>query len=269
MILATQDQVLRSIRDELISATGLPSSRVYLTADPVFTEAMDFAIQVSPIASGATNEFNRSGLGFVTERFAVTTFVRSVSDNTNKQDRQLAGIDRGVIARQSLIRKALIQNNLSGLLQVDIRFVSSGPVRIEPRSEAYLSATDIFVCSYAIPWPVAGQFRFGWDDGTPNWTDLSAGEIHYDGKINLSVTASANPMGPAPIYLWFAFPSDLHSLGITLRTPAGIEPFYRTGFLPPSGPSVGTLVEDGVTYQLYRRAYPTTASSLTYTVIAP
>lgn len=267
MMLATQDAVLRAIRQRLITVLGLPESRVYLTQEPSFTEAMDFAIQISPIAAGATNEFNRSGLGFVTERLAVTTFVRSASDNTNKQSRQLAGLDRGVINRQNDVRRALIQHDLDGLLQVAMRFVSSGPIRIEPRSDLYLSATDIFVCSYAMAWPVAGKFRYGWSDGTPAWEDMEF-EQEYRNSVRYTATVSSNPIGPSPIYAWFLFPTELHNLGVTLKTPAGIEPFYRTGFTPPSGPSIGTLVNDGITYYIYRRAYPTTAASLTYTIEA-
>lgn len=268
---ATQDQVLRAVRTRIVSTTGLPESRAYLVSEPVFAEAMDFAIQISPIASGATNEMNRTGLGFITERFAVTTFVRSVSDNTVKQNRQLAGVDRGVIARQNQIRQSLIQNDLGGLLQVPIRFVSSGPVRVEPRSESYISATDIFVCSYAHPWPVAGKFRYGWKITQPIWSDLLAGENQYVGSTSYAITATRSATGggiAASAYLWFAFPQELHSLGIAIRNAAGLEPFYRTGFPPPNGPAIGTLVSDGVTYQLYRRAYPTVSISLPYTVTA-
>lgn len=271
MNIATQDQVLRAVRSRLVSALGLPESRVYLVSEPVFAEAMDFAVQISPIASGATSEMNRTGLGFVTERFAVTTFVRSVSDNSVKQNRQLAGIDRGVLSRQSDVRKALIQHELDGLLQVAIRFVSSGPVRLEPRSESYLSATDIFVCSYAIPWPVAGKFRYGWKATQPTWADLAAYENSYVNSTRYTVSPTRPSTGggiAASEYLWFAFPDELHSLGISIRNAAGLEPFYRTGFTPPSGPAIGTIVQDGITYHLYRRAWPTVSTSLVYTVSA-
>lgn len=263
MMYATQDTVYREIRRRLVDSLNLPYSRVYLTSEPQFTEAMDFALQITPIAGGSTNEFNKSGLGFITEKFAVTTFVRTASDNDIKQSRQLAGLDHGVLNRQADVRSALIQQTLDGLLTVAIRFVSSGPVRQEPRASVYLSSTDVYVCSYALPWPVAGKFRYGFSATKPTWATLTnefdfANSIRYDATATRLVTTSQ--------YLWFAFPQSIHDLGVTLSTPAGVEPFYRTGFLPPSGPGVGPLVESGVTYQLYRRAYPTTALSLAYSI---
>lgn len=267
MNLATQSQVLLAIRSRLVQTIGVPESRVYLTSEPRFTEAMDYAIQISPIAVGATSELNRTGLGFVTERFSVTTFVRTASDNDFKQSRTLAGTDRGVLFRQTEIRKALIQHDLGGLLQIPIRFVSSGPVRQEPRSQLYMSATDVFICSYALAWPVAGLFRYGWNAATPTWAQLTT-ERSFQNSTKYSITTPTRGVNPASEYLWFAFPSDLHSLGVEIRTTAGLEPFYRTGFTPPSGPSIGTLSEGGVTYHLYRRAFPTVASTLSYQVSA-
>jgi len=266
MILASQDQVYRALRQRVIDAAGAAPSRVYLTTEPNFAEAMDYAVQITPLATGATNEMNRTGLGFVNERFAVTTFVRSASENVNKQTRQIAGIDRGVINRQVEIRKALIQNNLDGLLQIAIRFVSSGPIRQEPRSELYLSATDIFICSYAMAWPVAGKFRYGWSATTPTWAALT-GETEYINDVDYAV--QANRASAASQYFWFAFPQELHDLGITISTVAGVESFYRLGYPAPAGsPAIGSISEGGVTYQLYRRAYPTVATSLTYQIEA-
>ena len=266
IILASQDQIYRALRQRIIDAAGVAPSRVYLTSEPNFAEAMDYAVQITPLATGATNEMNRTGLGFINERFAVTTFVRSASDNVNKQTRQIAGVDRGVINRQVEIRKALIQNTLDGLLQIATRFVSSGPVRLEPRSELYLSATDIFICSYAMPWPVAGKFRYGWSATTPTWAALN-NENEYLNKVKYTVTASRG--SSASEYFWFAFPQELHTLGITIRTQAGIEPFYRLGYPAPSGsPAIGSITEEGVTYRLYRRAYPTVATNLTYQIEA-
>ncbi len=267
MNIATQSQVLRAVRDRIVSILGIPESRVYLTREPLFTEAMDFAIQISPIAVGATNEFNRSGLGFVTERFNITTFVRTGSDNDIKQTRQLTGVDHGVLFRQDSIRRALIQHDLGGVLTVPIRFVSSGPVREEPKAKFYLSATDTFICSYALAWPVAGVFRYGWRATQPTWAQLSVDRA-FANSTKYSITTPSRGASPPSEYLWFAFPADLHSMGVTIRTAAGLEPFYRTGFPPPSGPAIGTIVEGGVTYHLYRRAFPTVASSLTYEVSA-
>lgn len=264
---ATQDQVHRALRTRLITTLGLPESRVYLTQEPRFTEAMDFAIQISPIAVGATNEMNRTGLGLMTERFSVTTFVRTGSDNDFKQSRQLAGVDHGVLNRQAAIRRALIQHDLGGMLLVAIRFVSSGPIRQDMRAQNYLCATDTFVCSYALAWPVAGRFRYGWRATQPTWAQLSE-ERSYANDTDYTIVTTPRTGSPASEYLWFAFPAELHSLGVTIATNAGLEPFYRTGFPPPSGPSIGTIVEDGVTYHLYRRAWPTVAASLTYEVSA-
>jgi hypothetical protein len=263
MILATQDQVYRALRQRLVDSLDLPESRVYLTQEPKFTEAMDFAVQISPIAAGAQNDYNRSGLGFITERFSVTTFVRTASDNDFKQSRQLAGLDHGVLMRQAKIRKVLIQDLLDGLLQVAIRFVSSGPIRQEPRAQLYISSTDVFTCSYATPWPYAGSFKYGFKATQPAWTDLT-GVNNYRGKIDLTLTKVRSTSDSE--YFWFAFPQELHDLGVQIKTTAGLEPFYRTGFPSDSGPSIGTIVEDGVTYQLYRRAYPTVSSSLTYRI---
>jgi hypothetical protein len=265
--IATQAQVLRAIRQRLIDTLGLPESRVYLTNDPVFAEGMDFVVQISPIAVGATNELNRAGLGFVTERFSVTTFVRTASDNDVKKNRQLTGESHGVLYRQTAIRQALIQHDLGGMLAVPIRFVSSGPVKEEPRTQMYLAATDVFICSYALAWPVAGIFRFGWRSTQPTWAQLSE-ERSYANSTRYSITTPTRSGTPASEYLWFAFPAELHSLGVEIRTAAGLEPFYRTGFPPPSGPAIGTLTQAGVTYHLYRRAFPTTAASLTYDVRA-
>jgi hypothetical protein len=263
MILATQDAVHRALRQRLITTLGIPASRVYLIGEPAFAEAMDFAVQLSPVAAGATNEFNRSGLGFITERFAVTTYVRHASDNDIKQSRMIAGIDKGVMARQADVRRALIQDTLDGLLQVAIRLVSSGPVRTEPRSSNYMAATDIFVCSYALPWPVAGIFRYGFSATQPTWAGLTE-EVNFSNSVKY--VATANRQATTPAYLWFAIPADLHAMGVTIRTAQGLEPFYRTGFLPPDGPAVGSFVQDGVTYQWYRRAYTTTATSLSYSI---
>ena len=70
-------------------------------------------------------------------------------------------------------------------------------------------------------------------------------------------------------YFWFAFPQELHNLGVTIRTQAGVEPFYRLGYPAPSStPAIGSVVEDGVTYRLYRRSYPTVATTLTYQIEA-
>lgn len=261
MIVITQAQLYRALRARLVDALALPESRVYLTNEPRFTEAMDFVVQISPLAAGATNEMNRTGLGFVTERFAVTTFVRTASDNDIKQSRQLAGEDHGVIERQGAIRSALIQNELGGILQVPIRFVSSGPVRLEPRAQLHLSATDVFVCSYALAWPVAGAMKFGYSATQPAWGDLPSESFH-NGSLNF--TTSVNRSGASSAYAWFLIPQDIHARGVTFRTAQGIEPFYHSGFLPPSGPATGTVVQDGVTYYRYRRAYPTTATSLSY-----
>jgi hypothetical protein len=265
MMYATQDEIYRSLRQRLISAAGIEPSRVYLTQEPNFTEAMDYAVQITPIASGATNELNRTGLGFINERFAVTTFIRSASDNANKMTRMLAGIDRGVMFRQQEIRSALIQDTLDGLLQVAIRFVSSGPIRVEPRSGNYISSTDIFVCGYALAWPVAGKFRYGFWPSRPTWAQLS-GENQYINEVKY--TATATRTSSAPNWFWFAFPQTLHNMGITISTVNGEEPFYRTGFAPPSGPTVGTIESGGVTYELYRRAYETTSQILSYTIEA-
>lgn len=270
MIYATQDQVYRAVRERLKTVLGLPDSRVYLSQEPVFAEAMDFAVQITPLSGGAQNELNRTGLGFVTERFAVTTIVRVASDNSVKASRLIAGDDKGVITRASEVRKALIQHGLTGLLRIDIRFVSSGAVRRNPVAPNFAMMTDVYVCSYALPWPIVGQFVAGWDDGTPTFPDLDDLTVNYNNTVVHTVTVTGNPIGPAPIYLWFAFPEDMHNRGIVISTPAGVEPFYRLGFPPPSGPSLGTgiIVESGVTYYLYRRAYPTTAPSLTYTITA-
>ena len=267
MNLATQAQVLAAVRSRLVSTIGIPLSRVYLTSEPRFAEAMDFAIQISPIAVGMQNEMNRTGLGFVTERFSVTTFVRTASDNDIKQSRQLVGTDHGVLFRQTAIRKALIQHDLGGMLQIPIRFVSSGPIRQEPKAKHYMSATDVFVCSYALAWPVAGLFRYGWNASTPSWAQLSV-ERSFQNTTSYSIATPSRGANPPSEYLWFAFPDDLHSMGVTIRTTAGLEPFYRTGFAPPAGPSIGTISEYGVTYHLYRRAFPTVASILNYQVNA-
>lgn len=261
MILITQAHLYRALRARLVDFLGLPESRVYLTNEPKFTEAMDFVVQVSPIASGSTNEMNRTGLGFITERFAVTTFVRTASDNDIKQSRQLAGETHGVIDRQGAIRAALIQHDLDGILQVSIRFVSSGPVRIEPRAQLHLSATDIFVCSYAIAWPVAGTIQFGYSETQPAWGDLG-NELFHNGSLNLR-TSVVRDVGSSS-YAWFLIPQDIHDRGVTFRTAQGVEPFYHSGFPAPSGPATGTLVEGGVTYHRYRRAYPTSATNLSY-----
>jgi hypothetical protein len=265
MILATQDEVYRALRQRIIDAGGIEPSRVYLTDEPSFAEAMDYAVQITPLGSGAISELNRTGLGFVNERFAVTTFVRSASDNTNKMTRKLAGIDRGILFRQNAIRQVLIQDMLGGLLQIAIRYVSSGPIRQEPRAETYISATDIFMCSYAIPWPVAGKFRYGFKPTLPTWSDL-AGEVYYSSGVKFS--ASATRTGTAPSYFWFAFPQTLHSMGIQIATENGPEDFYRDGFPPLSGPPIGTIVNGGVTYELYRRSYTTTSNTLEYQITA-
>ena len=267
MNVATQAQVLRAIRQRIADSLGVPESRVYITHEPSFSEALDFIVQVSPLGGGATNEFNRSGLGFVTERFSVTTFVRTGSDNDRRKTRQMTGADHGVIARQHPIRQCLIQETLGGMLQVAIRFVSSGPIVEEPRSKNYMRGTDIFVCSYAMPWPVAGKFRFGWSATQPTWAALSE-ERSYANTTDYTIITPSRGVSPASEYLWFAFPQELHSLGVTIRTAAGLEPFYRTGFPPPSGPAIGTTVQGGTTYHLYRRAFPTVASSPTYEVSA-
>jgi len=267
MNVSTQATVLRAIRQRIQTVLGIPESRVYIVSDPSFAEGMDFVVQVQPLGGGATSEFNRSGLGFVTERFAVTTFVRTGSDNDVKKTRQITGTDHGAVARQQDIRRALIQHDLGGILAVPIRFVSSGPIVEEPRSRLYLRATDIYVCSYALPWPVAGSFRFGWRATQPTWAQLSE-ERSYSNSTKYTISTPTRTGSPASEYLWFAFPQELHSLGVTIRNTAGLEPFYRTGFLPPSGPAVSTLVEGGVTYYLYRRPFPTVAATLTYQVSA-
>lgn len=263
MIRVTQDRVHREIRQRLVSMLGLPESRVYLTTEPKFTEAMDFVVQVSPISAGATNEFNRSGLGFITERFAVTTFVRNASDNDIKQSRQIAGEERGVLARQADVRAALIQHSLGGILQVDIRLVSSGPIRTEPRSGNYLMATDVFICSYATPWPVSGLLRSGFRATAPTWAQLG-NEVNADGKI--AYTQTYTRLSSTPEYFWFAVPDEMHQRGTRIFTAEGEEQFYRTGFPAPSGPAAGTITQDSVLYHLYRRAYPTTALALTYRI---
>ena len=264
MILLTQDQFLRAVQQRLMTALDLPESRVYLTQEPNFPEAVDYAVQISPISSGAQNEMNRVGLGFVTERFAVTSLVRSASDYANKQNRQLAGVDRGVVFRQSQVRAALIQNDLDGKLQVDIRFVSSGPIKTDPRQDAYIMMTDVYVASYATPWPVAGRFRYGWSVTTPTWATL-LNEANFINDVTYTATGGGNAVVS---YFWFAFPQELHNLGVTISTAVGVEPFYNDGFPPLSGPSVGNFVEDGVTYFLYRRGWSSSSPSLTYFVEA-
>lgn len=261
MIVITQAQLYRALRARLVDALAMPESRVYLTNEPRFTEAMDFVVQISPVAAGATNEMNRTGLGFVTERFAVTTFVRTASDNDIKQSRQIAGEDHGVIERQGAIRSALIQNYLEGILQVPIRFVSSGPVRLEPRAQLHLSATDIFICSYAIGWPVSGTMKFGYSQTQPAWGDLSGQNFHNG---SLDFTTSVTRTSTSSAYAWFLIPQSIHERGVMMKTPQGVEPFYHVGFPPPSGPATGTVVDGGVTYYRYRRAYPTTATNLSY-----
>jgi hypothetical protein len=267
MIYATQDMVMRAIRARLVSVLGIPESRVYLATEPTFAEYMDFAIQITPITAGAQNELNRVGLGFVTERFAVTCFVRVASDNSVKASRQIAGVEKGVLARCQQVRAALIQNNLAGLLQIAMRFVSSGAVRRNPTAQNFASSTDIFVCSYAMPWPIAGKFRGGSDDGAPNWEDLEEGETLVSGSVDVTRTYQVQ-QSQAPVYLWFLIPEDMHNLGVEFSTDSGIEQFYSVDFPPPSGASLGpsTIVEDGVTYYIYRRAWPTTAASLTYRI---
>jgi len=263
VIVITQDVLYRALRTRLTTELNLPESRVYLTNEPKFTEAMDFVIQISPIAAGATNEMNRTGLGFVTERFAVTTFVRTASDNDFKQSRQLAGEGHGILARQVDVRKALIQQYLDGILQVAIRWVSSGPVRLEPRAQLHLSATDVFVCSYAMPWPYSGLFRYGYSATQPAWGDLT-GELQHNSSLNFETPVTRTASTSA--YAWFLIPEELHDRGITIKTAEGLEPFYNSDFPPPSGPATGTLVQDGVTYYRYRRAYPTTATALNYRI---
>lgn len=263
MIVITQDVLYRALRSRLVSELGLPESRVYLTSEPKFTEAMDLVIQISPIAAGATGEMNRTGLGFVTERFAVTTFVRTASDNDIKQSRQLAGEGHGVLARQIAVRKALIQQYLGGILQVAIRWVSSGPIRIEPRAQLHLSATDVFVCSYAMPWPYSGLFKYGFSPTQPAWVDLD-GELQHNSSLNFQITV--NRTESTSSYVWLMVPEDIHNRGLTISTEEGLEPFYHDDFPPPSGPSTGTLVHDDVTYYRYRRAYPTTATTLNYRI---
>ena len=267
MIYATQDMVMRAIRARLVSVLGIPESRIYLATEPTFAEYMDFAIQITPITAGAQNELNRVGLGFVTERFAVTCFVRVASDNSVKASRQIAGIGKGVLARCQQVREALIQNNLSGLLQIDMRFVSSGAVRKNAVAQNFASSTDVFVCSYAMPWPIAGRFRGGSDDGAPNWEDLEDGETLFSGSVDVVRTYPISPT-QAPVYLWFLIPENMHTLGVEFSTDSGVEPFYNIDFPPPSGATLGTgtITVDGVTYYIYRRAWPTTAASLTYRI---
>lgn len=265
MIYATQDMVMRAIRSRIVSVLGIPESRIYLATEPTFAEAMDFAVQITPMSAGAQSELNRVGLGFVTEKFAVTCFVRVASDNSVKASRQIAGVDKGVLSRCQKVREALIQHNLGGLLQIAMRWVSSGSVRKNPNATNFASSTDVFVCSYAMPWPIAGQFRGVSSPTLPTFASASGGVTLFNGAVD--VTASYPTVSP-PSYLWLFVPQPMHSLGVQLSTSSGIERFYTPSFPPPVGPSLGagTVVDGGVTYYIYRRAWATDAASLTYRI---
>ena len=60
----------------------------------------------------------------------------------------------------------------------------------------------------------------------------------------------------------------MHNLGTEISTSFGVEPFYNIDFPPPTGPTIGSGIVDvdGSDYYIYRRAWPTTASSLTYRI---
>jgi hypothetical protein len=257
--------VMRGIRARLVTILGIPESRIYLATEPTFSEAMDFAVQITPMSAGAQSELNRTGLGFVTERFAVTCFVRVASDNSVKASRQIAGVEKGVLTRCQKVRETLIQNNLGGILQIAMRWVSSGSVRKNPAAQNFVSSTDVFVCSYAMPWPVAGEFRGVMSATLPTFAAAVGGVSLFSGTVDVTRTFP-NPTPPA--YLWLFIPQPMHTLQPVISTNSGIERFYNPAFPPPVGPSLGagTIVDGGVTYYVYRRAWPTDAASLTYRI---
>lgn len=236
MILSTQSQVLRAIKARLMVQLNLPESRVFVTSDPNMAEALDFAVQVSPLAAGAVSDMNRVGLGFITERIGITTMVRSASDQANKQNRRITGADHGVLFRQDSVRQALIQHGLGGLLQIDLRFVASGSVRPHPRTEGYVMATDTFVCSYAYPHPTGSVFRYGFFATTPTYADLTE-EAGYTTAPLLSVIFVRSPV--VATYAWFFIAS-------------AITPTFYEGVVLRVFTNQGSEVVDGVTYTKWR-----------------
>lgn len=126
--------VLNEIVDELRTVTGLGSSTVFISAEPIFlTTSYPGQQYVEVVPGGALDELSKAGAGYIRADFRIITFKRLLIDMKKQDTKRIADASLGLFKLVQDITDKLTQNFLAGLLVVPLRPVrrtsaSSGPI---------------------------------------------------------------------------------------------------------------------------------------------
>lgn len=259
MTALTPDAVLRLIRDEVVAAlgaVGASASRCTIVDDFGLQLSSDLMIQVRP--AGGTNELPNVGIGLVTERVEIVTWVREYKDEGGKLTLAIAGAsNRSLLRKVGIALGALINNTLDDRLVVCLKFISNGAVRRDPKVPNYIGQPKIFSYSYEPDYSVAGSATsvyMGFDDAQPDDVDeLTSMMLGDDTLLDRGIDDDPNYVWCLATYATLVFRSNL-----------GVQPFYSPASEPPDGPACGTVTIAGVQFNRFRSAYPTAATEVTY-----
>jgi hypothetical protein len=252
---ANPDEIYRQIKvaiEVALAGESVAPSRIAICEQPNLDLNSRWFVQIRP--SGGSGTVPRVGPMMVDDRVEIISWQARNSDVGGKRTILLSDDTKSLLTRQRLIRAALQNSFLSGLLEVPLRLVTHTiPTESVEAVGGFIRSSDVYAMSYEVG---TGLVYARMDEDT---ADLTGNGLQAVGDPLTLLNATETSA-----YTWFLIPSTFGEP--TFWSESGQVPFYSNANVPPSGPTCSTQTIGGVQYREFRSPYPTLAQSATYRV---
>lgn len=152
--------VLNEIVKELRTVTGLGTSTVFVTAEPIFFGTSYMGQQyVEVVPGGALDDFSKAGTGYIRADFRIITFKRLLIDMKDQDTQRIANASLGLFNLVRDITDKLTQNYLDDQLVIPMRPVSRTSASAGPIvGSGWASVERVFEATYRVAFSDPSNF---------------------------------------------------------------------------------------------------------------